>query len=53
MAQERLHPPVAGGFPKSAKRRHGRRWIAKRNRHGLTWADRKARSATYCAGGKA
>ena len=42
-------PPVAGGNPRSPKRKHGRNWLLKRARGGKTWKQRKMQSRRYCA----
>jgi hypothetical protein len=38
----------AGGQPMATKKRWGRRWRAKRDRHGVSWWERKVRSERYC-----
>ena len=39
-----------GGQPDAWKKRHGREWRRHRDRHGMTWLERKARSERYCVG---
>jgi hypothetical protein len=46
---DQIKPPVGGGNPKAPKRVHGRGWLLKRARNGLSWQQRKARSQRYCA----
>ena len=49
MSDNNTYRPVAGGNARAPKRIHGRGWLLKRARNGLTWKQRKMRSHRYCA----